>query len=152
MWDNCKCQCKGEVAGCYKSNVKYSPPNDVHGPRRSVETSIEACKARCESRLDCNFFSFWEKNLPEDNGCTLFGSAAEFGKENKTFDFITGPSTCPGEIQTSCQPKMQDYPAKSSCSYFQEETEEQPKGCQGGSNCCSLELPCAVGEGGHLTI
>merc|ERR1712192_293656 len=24
---------------------------------------------------------------------------------------------------------------------------EQPKGCQGGNGCCSLELPCGLGEG-----
>ena len=63
--------------------MKYSPTDDFTGARRSVETSVEACKARCEADPACGLFSFWEKEIPEDNGCTLFGSAAWFGKEKQ---------------------------------------------------------------------
>jgi len=102
--------------------VKYLPIDNFSGARRSVETSAEACRARCEHDPGCGFFSFWEKEIPDDVGCTLFGETALFGKANETFAFITGPSACPEET-------------------------EQPKGCQGGNGCCSLELPCGLGEG-----
>ena len=94
-WGNCKSSCKGGVPGCFKTNVKYSPTRFL-GSRPSLEKSAEACRARCESHQKCAFFSFWEKDLPKDNGCTLFGSKAEFGGETKTYDFITGPSSCTG--------------------------------------------------------
>ena len=79
--------------------MKYSPIDDFIGARRSVETSAEACKARCEADPSCGFFSFWAKEIPEDNGCTLFGSTARFEKANETYAFVTGPSSCPGETE-----------------------------------------------------
>jgi len=118
--DDC-CEVLGGHGGCLKTNVKYSPL-DFPGARRSMETSAEACKARCESHPKCGHFSFWAKELPDDNGCTLFGAGAVFGHVNETNDIITGPAACPGET-------------------------EQPKGCQGGADCCSAELPCGFGEG-----
>ena len=106
-WGNCKSKCKGGVPGCFKANVKYSPL-DFLGVRGSVEMSAEACKARCEAHPKCSFFSFWEKELPKDNGCTLFGSNAKFGGVAQTFDdvtktwtktweHVTGPPSCPGD-------------------------------------------------------
>jgi len=121
-WGNCNSDCKGGVPGCFKTNVKYSPIDDFPGARRSVETSVEACKARCKADPECGYFSFWAKELPEDNGCTLFGGSAVFGHEKETDYIITGPATCAEET-------------------------EQPKGCQGGADCCSAELPCGFGEG-----
>ena len=82
------------------NNVKYSPIDDFPGARRSVEFSVEACKARCEADPACEHFSFWAKELPEDNGCTLFGGNAVFGHEKETNYVITGPATCPGEIES----------------------------------------------------
>jgi hypothetical protein len=94
-WGNCNSDCKGGVPGCFKTNVKYSPVDNFPGAHRSVETSVEACKARCESHPECGHFSFWAKELPDDNGCTLFGARALFGHERETNDIITGPATCP---------------------------------------------------------
>ena len=85
----------GGHGGCLKTNVKYSPLDDFPGARRSMETSAEACKARCESHPKCGHFSFWAKELPDDNGCTLFGASAVFGHEKETNDIITGPAACP---------------------------------------------------------
>ena len=97
-WGNCDSDCEGGVPGCFKANVKYSPIDDFPGAQRSVETSGEACRARCALDSQCAYFSFWEKELPDDNGCTLFGSAATFGRENETVLYITGPATCPGKL------------------------------------------------------
>ena len=88
----------GGHGGCLKTNVKYSPL-DFPGARRSMETSAEACKARCKSHPECGHFSFWAKELPDDNGCTLFGASAVFGHTRVTNDIITGPATCSGEIE-----------------------------------------------------
>ena len=85
------------TGACLK-NVKYSPIDDFPGAQRSMETSSEACRARCASDSQCAYFSFWEKELPDDNGCTLFGSSATFGRENETVLYITGPATCPGKL------------------------------------------------------
>jgi len=121
-WGNCNSDCEGGVPGCFKANVKYSPIDDFLGAQRSVETSGEACKARCALDSQCAFFSFWEKELPDDNGCTLFGNSATFGRENETVLYITGPATCP------------DF--------------EEPEGCQSSDGCsCSPQLPCGVNEG-----
>ena len=85
--------------------MKYSPVDDFpgappmsplnDGPHRSMETSAEACKARCKSHPECGHFSFWAKELPHDSGCTLFGSSAVFGHTRATNDIITGPAACP---------------------------------------------------------
>ena len=91
--------CRGGVPGCFKTNVWYSPLN-FPGARRSVEISAEACKARCKEDPDCGFFSFWEKDLPKDNGCTLFGDDTVFGDVKETKDYISGPAKCPGTIGT----------------------------------------------------
>ena len=108
-WGNCNSDCKGGVPGCFKTNVKYSPIDDFPGARRSVETSVEACKARCEADPACEHFSFWAKELPEDNGCTLFGGSAVFGHEKETNDIITGPAACPGEIEFHFHPFFRPF-------------------------------------------
>ena len=100
-WGNCNSECKGGVPGCFKTNVKYSPTNDFLGARWSAETSAEACKARCAGHPECAFFSFWAKDLKDDNGCTLFGSAATLEGNKTANTYITGPATCPGEILSS---------------------------------------------------
>jgi len=104
-WGNCNSDCNGGVPGCFKTNVKYSPDDDFpgappmsplnDGPHRLMETSAEACKARCKMHPECGHFSFWAKELPHDNGCTLYGANAVFGHEKYTDDIITGPATCP---------------------------------------------------------
>ena len=68
-----------------------------------MEKSAEACKARCAQDPNCAFFNFWEEELPDDNGCTLFGSEATFGgngpvEENGLNLYVTGPATCPGML------------------------------------------------------
>ena len=99
-WGICaNTDCRGGVPGCFKTNVEYSPLN-FPGARRSVEISAEACKARCKEDPDCGFFSFWEKDLPKDNGCTLFGDDTVFGDVKETKDYISGPAKCPGMIVT----------------------------------------------------
>ena len=55
--------------------MKYSPTDDFSGTCRSVETSAEACKARCEA----------DPSFPL------------FGKANETFSYVAGPSSCSGE-------------------------------------------------------
>ena len=62
-----------------------------------MESSLEDCKARCVGNPDCAFFSFEAIDLPEDNGCTLHGSGAEFVGDQEPNTFITGPAICPGE-------------------------------------------------------
>ena len=142
----------GGHGGCLKTNVKYSPL-DFPGARRSMETSAEACKARCESHPKCGHFSFWAKELPDDNGCTLFGAGAVFGHVNETNNIITGPAACPGEIErlfhSFPSPSIHMVGVEKNDS-FKGET-EQPKGCQGGADCCSAELPCGFGEGWCFT-
>ena len=61
-----------------------------------MESSLEACKARCVGNPDCAFFSFEAIDLPEDNGCTLHGSGAEFVGDQEPNTFITGPAFCQG--------------------------------------------------------
>jgi len=113
---------QGGVPDCFMANVKFSPVDDFPGAQRSVETSSEACRARCARDSQCAFFSFWEKELPDDNGCTLFDSTATLVRENETVLYITGPATCP------------DF--------------EEPTGCQSSDGCsCSPQLPCGLGEG-----
>ena len=68
-----------------------------------MEKSAEACKARCAQDPSCAFFNFWEKELPDDNGCTLFGSEATFGGNGAVEEYglnlyVTGPATCPGML------------------------------------------------------
>ena len=89
---------QGGVPDCFMANVKFSPVDDFPGAQRSVETSSEACRARCARDSQCAFFSFWEKELPDDNGCTLFDSTATLVRENETVLYITGPATCPGKL------------------------------------------------------
>ena len=98
-----------KLLGCIKENVKYQPTDDVLSAPRSVENSAEACQARCASNSECAFFSFWAKDLPEDNGCTLFGPDAVFVEQKevesssekaKMYQFVTGPAACQGEIST----------------------------------------------------
>ena len=98
-----------KLPGCIKENVKYQPIDDVLSAPRSVEISAEACQARCASNSECAFFSFWAKDLPEDNGCTLFGPDAVFVEQKevesssekaKMYQFVTVPAACQGEIRT----------------------------------------------------
>ena len=98
-----------KLPGCIKENVKYQPIDDVLSAPRSVEISAEACQARCASNSECAFFSFWAKDLPEDNGCTLFGPDAVFVEQKevesssekaKMYQFVTGPAACQGAIST----------------------------------------------------
>ena len=98
-----------KLLGCIKENVKYQPTDDVLSAPRSVENSAEACQARCASNSECAFFSFWAKDLPEDNGCTLFGPDAVFVEQKevesssekmKMYQFVTGPTACQGAIST----------------------------------------------------
>ena len=124
-WELCspelQCSAQGSIAkspliiqsikllGCIKENVKYQPIDDVLGAPRSMEISAEACQARCASNSECAFFSFWAKDLPEDNGCTLFGPDAVFAEQRevesssekaKMYQFVTGPAACQGAIST----------------------------------------------------
>ena len=96
-----------KLLGCIKENVKYQPIDDVLSAPRSVEISAEACQARCASNSECAFFSFWARDLPEDNGCTLFGPDAVFVEQKevesssekaKMYQFVTGPAACQGAI------------------------------------------------------
>ena len=96
-----------KLLGCIKENVKYQPIDDVLSAPRSVEISADACQARCASNSECAFFSFWAKDLPEDNGCTLFGPDAVFVEQKevesssekmKMYQFVTGPAACKGAI------------------------------------------------------
>ena len=93
-----------KLLSCIKENVKYQPIDDI-----SWEISAEACQARCASNSECAFFSFWAKDLPEDNGCTLFGPDAVFVEQKevesssekaKMYQFVTGPAACQGAIST----------------------------------------------------
>ena len=80
--------------------MKYVPLDNFLGARWPVDTSVEACQARCESHPECSFFSFWAKEVPKDNGCHLFGSAATF-EEGKNIGQITGPSFCSGTPESN---------------------------------------------------
>ena len=141
--------------------MKFSPIDDFLGAQRSVETSDEACRARCARDSQCAFFSFWEKELPDDNGCTLFDSTATLVRENETGLYITGPATCPGKL-FFLHSHMLAIPLSFSSSKSKEGFHchnmemslsfvdfEEPTGCQSSDGCsCSPQLPCGLGEGG----
>lgn len=125
--------------------MKYSPIDDF---RRSAETSAEACKARCEGHPECAFFSFLAKDLPDDNGCSLFGSAATFEGNKSANTFVTGPAACPGEILSSSYSlSFKEEIARVVILLFSEET-EGPKECRGFCSCEPV-LPCGLGEGAY---
>ena len=93
-----------KLLSCIKENVKYQPIDDI-----SWEISAEACQARCASNSECAFFSFWAKDLVEDNGCTLFWPDAvcveqkeveSSSEKAKMYQFVTVPAACQGEIRT----------------------------------------------------
>ena len=98
-----------KLLSCIKENVKYQPIDDVPSAPRSVEISADACQARCASNSECAFFSFWAKDLVEDNGCALFWPDAvcveqkeveSSSEKAKMYQFVTGPAACQGAIST----------------------------------------------------
>jgi len=132
-WELCSPELRCGAQGCLKENVKYKPNDDFLGATQHwIESSSEACQARCAAHSKCAFFSFWEADLPKDNGCTLYGDDAVFveqeeitsGSEKmKMYQHVTGPASCPGEPS------------------------EQFRGSHEGGLYCTADLPCGLGEG-----
>ena len=91
--------------------MKYKPNDDFLGATQHwIESSSEACQARCAAHSKCAFFSFWEADLPKDNGCTLYRDDAVFVEQEeltsysekmKMYQQVTGPASCPGKVNVT---------------------------------------------------
>ena len=81
---------------CFKNFGEYVG-DELEDEIRRPKKNAKACQARCQATDGCSFFSFKEATeLPEDNGCTLHGSGAEYVGDQEPNTFITGPAFCPG--------------------------------------------------------
>ena len=139
--------------GCIKENVKYQPTDDVLGAPRSLEISAEACQTRCASNSECAFFSFLAKDLPEDNGCTLFGPDAVF-VEQKEVESSSEKAKMYREFRSHCFTSFGHYTGGELENEGRTTDEKNAKECQAR---CAATAGCSfftfkeVGAGCHLS-